>query len=138
VRIGNCRKSALLEAFKNALETIEQELSPGKYHMARWIYQRPIDCCDPTELIVAKRLALLSDQWVIRWGFIFGQDEVGSRPMQIEKSREQLQRKIVVDSLQKVPELVQGAKAVCAFSVKAEMLKADSGQINRRRIIKPR
>jgi hypothetical protein len=26
VRIGNCRKSVLLEAFKNALKTIEQEL----------------------------------------------------------------------------------------------------------------
>ena len=27
VRIGNCRKSVLLEAFKNALKKIEQELA---------------------------------------------------------------------------------------------------------------
>ena len=45
--------------------------------MARWIYQRPIDCCDPTELIVAKRLALLSDEWVIRWGFYYDTDREG-------------------------------------------------------------
>jgi hypothetical protein len=45
--------------------------------MARWIYQRPIDCCDPTELIVAKRLALLSDEWVIRWGFYYNTDREG-------------------------------------------------------------
>jgi predicted nuclease of predicted toxin-antitoxin system len=30
VRIGNCRKSVLLEAFKNALKTIEQELEAGE------------------------------------------------------------------------------------------------------------
>ena len=47
--------------------------------------------------------------------------------MQIKKSREQLQRKIVVDSLQETPELMQRAKAFCAFSVKAEMLKAYFG-----------
>ena len=41
--------------------------------MARWIYQRPLDCCNPTELVVAKRLARLSDAWVIRWGFITNQ-----------------------------------------------------------------
>jgi hypothetical protein len=45
--------------------------------MARWIYQRPIECCDPTELIVAKRLALLSDEWVIRWGFYYDSDREG-------------------------------------------------------------
>lgn len=30
VRIGNCRKSVLLEAFKSALKTIEQELDAGE------------------------------------------------------------------------------------------------------------
>jgi predicted nuclease of predicted toxin-antitoxin system len=30
VRIGNCRKSVLLEAFQNASETIEQELNAGE------------------------------------------------------------------------------------------------------------
>jgi len=45
--------------------------------MARWNYQRPIDCCDPTELIVAIRLALLSDEWVIRWGFYYDTDREG-------------------------------------------------------------
>ena len=30
VRIGNCRKSVLLEAFKNALKTIERELEAGE------------------------------------------------------------------------------------------------------------
>ncbi len=49
----------------------------GKISMARWIYQRPIECCDPTELIVAKRLALLSDGWVIRWGFYYDTDREG-------------------------------------------------------------
>jgi hypothetical protein len=45
--------------------------------MARWIYQRPIECCDSTELIVAKRLALLSDDWVVRWGFYYDSDREG-------------------------------------------------------------
>jgi hypothetical protein len=45
--------------------------------MARWIYQRPIECCHSTELIVAKRLALLSDEWVIRWGFYYDSDREG-------------------------------------------------------------
>ena len=45
--------------------------------MARWIYQRPIECCDQTELIVAKRLALLADGWVIRWGFYYDTDREG-------------------------------------------------------------
>jgi hypothetical protein len=45
--------------------------------MAKWIYQRPIDCCDPTELTVAKRLAHLVDEWVIRWGFYYDADREG-------------------------------------------------------------
>jgi len=45
--------------------------------MARWIYQRPVDCCAPTELIVAKRLARPSDEWVIRWGFYYETDREG-------------------------------------------------------------
>jgi hypothetical protein len=45
--------------------------------MARWIYQRPFECCDQTELIVAKRLALLSDDWVVRWGFYYDSDREG-------------------------------------------------------------
>ena len=45
--------------------------------MARWIYQRPVDCCHPTELVVAKRLARLGDEWVIRWGFYYETDREG-------------------------------------------------------------
>jgi len=45
--------------------------------MARWIYQRPVDCCDPTELVVAKRLARLGYEWVIRWGFYYETDREG-------------------------------------------------------------
>jgi Nuclease-related domain/IstB-like ATP binding protein len=45
--------------------------------MARWIYQRPVECCNQTELLVAKRLALLSDDWVIRWGFYYDSDREG-------------------------------------------------------------
>ena len=45
--------------------------------MARWIQHRPVDCCNSTELIVAKRLALLSDEWVIRWGFYYDKDREG-------------------------------------------------------------
>ena len=45
--------------------------------MARWIYQRPVDRCNPTELAVAKRLARLDDQWVIRWGFYYEKDREG-------------------------------------------------------------
>ena len=45
--------------------------------MARWFYQRPLDHCDPTELIVAKRLAKLSDEWVVRWGFYYDTDREG-------------------------------------------------------------
>jgi len=39
--------------------------------MARWIYQRPVDRCNPTELVVAKRLGRLDDEWLIRWGFYY-------------------------------------------------------------------
>jgi Uncharacterized conserved protein (DUF2075) len=45
--------------------------------MARWIYQRPVECCNEAELIVAKRLALLLDGWVIRWGFYYDSDREG-------------------------------------------------------------
>jgi len=45
--------------------------------MARWIYQRPVDRCNPTELAVAKRLARLDDEWVIRWGFYYETDREG-------------------------------------------------------------
>jgi hypothetical protein len=45
--------------------------------MAKWTYQRPVDCCDFKELVVAKRLALLSDDWVIRWGFYYDCDREG-------------------------------------------------------------
>jgi predicted nuclease of predicted toxin-antitoxin system len=31
VRIGNCRKTVLLESFKNSLSTIEQELNTGEH-----------------------------------------------------------------------------------------------------------
>jgi hypothetical protein len=47
-------------------------------NMARWIYQRPIGCSDSTELIVAKRMTLLLDDWVIRWGFYYDSDREGS------------------------------------------------------------
>ena len=45
--------------------------------MAIWIYQRPVDCCHPTELVVAKRLSRLGDEWVIRWGFYYETDREG-------------------------------------------------------------
>jgi hypothetical protein len=45
--------------------------------MARWIYQRPVDRCNPTELVVAKRLSRLGDEWVIRWGFYYEADREG-------------------------------------------------------------
>jgi hypothetical protein len=45
--------------------------------MAKWIYQRPIDCCDHTELVVAKRLAGFGNEWVIRWGFYYETDREG-------------------------------------------------------------
>jgi hypothetical protein len=45
--------------------------------MAGWVYQRPVDCCHPTELVVAKRLARLGDEWVIRWGFYYETDREG-------------------------------------------------------------
>ena len=49
----------------------------GEENMARWIYHRPVDCCDSTELVVAKRLARLGDEWVIRWGFYYQKDREG-------------------------------------------------------------
>jgi hypothetical protein len=45
--------------------------------MAKWISQRPPDCCDPTELSVAKRLARLGNEWVVRWGFYYETDREG-------------------------------------------------------------
>jgi hypothetical protein len=45
--------------------------------MARWIDQRPVDRCNATELAVAKRLARLDDEWVIRWGFYYETDREG-------------------------------------------------------------
>ena len=45
--------------------------------MAKWIYQRPLDSCDHTELVVAKRLAGLGNEWVIRWGFYYETDREG-------------------------------------------------------------
>ena len=45
--------------------------------MARWIYQRPVDRCNPTELAVAKRLARMGDEWIIRWGFYYETDREG-------------------------------------------------------------
>jgi hypothetical protein len=45
--------------------------------MANWIYQPPLDCSDPTELVVAKRLAKLGDDWVIRWGYYYDTDSEG-------------------------------------------------------------
>jgi hypothetical protein len=45
--------------------------------MARWVYHRPLEYCDATELVVAKRLASLSDDWVIRWGFYYDSDREG-------------------------------------------------------------
>src|SRR6516164_9766326 len=49
----------------------------GNLEMARWIYQRPVDRCNPTELAVAKRLARMDDEWVIRWGFYYESDREG-------------------------------------------------------------
>ena len=45
--------------------------------MARWIYQRPVDRCNATELAVAKRLAHLDHEWTIRWGFYYETDREG-------------------------------------------------------------
>ena len=35
--------------------------------MAKWVYNRPLDCCDETELRVAKLLARLPDEWIRGW-----------------------------------------------------------------------
>ena len=45
--------------------------------MAKWIYERPADRCNATELAVAKRLAQLGDEWIIRWGFYYETDREG-------------------------------------------------------------
>lgn len=39
--------------------------------MARWILDRPAEFSNKTELQVAECLAELSDDWVIRWGFLY-------------------------------------------------------------------
>jgi hypothetical protein len=45
--------------------------------MAKWVYNRPLDCCDETELRVAKLLARLPDDWVVCWGFYYDTDREG-------------------------------------------------------------
>ena len=45
--------------------------------MAKWVYNRPFDLCDATELRVAKQLAQLGDYWIIRWGFHYHKDREG-------------------------------------------------------------
>jgi hypothetical protein len=45
--------------------------------MAKWIYNRPLDCCDETELRIAKLLGRLPDDWIICWGFYYGTDREG-------------------------------------------------------------
>jgi hypothetical protein len=43
--------------------------------MARWIHNRPPDKCDPTEIRFAQKLdRLLSDRWVVRWGYWYEDD----------------------------------------------------------------
>ena len=45
--------------------------------MAKWVYNRPLDCCDETELRVAKLLARLPDEWIVRWGYYYERDREG-------------------------------------------------------------
>ena len=45
--------------------------------MAKWVYNRPLDCCDETELRVAKLLARLPDEWIVRWGYYYARDREG-------------------------------------------------------------
>lgn len=45
--------------------------------MARWIYNRPWDCCNEAELEVAKQLARLPEDWIVRWGFYYRGDREG-------------------------------------------------------------
>jgi hypothetical protein len=45
--------------------------------VAKWVYNRPLDCCDETELRVAKLLARLPDEWIIRWGYYYAKDREG-------------------------------------------------------------
>ena len=39
--------------------------------MAKWLLQRPKDSCNLQELKVAEFLTKLSDDWVVRWGFFY-------------------------------------------------------------------
>lgn len=39
--------------------------------MARWLYNRPSEHCDESEIKVARLLAKLSKRWTIRWGFYY-------------------------------------------------------------------
>ena len=66
--------------------------------MARWIYQRPLDCCNPTELVVAKRLARLSDEWVIRWVFITNQIGLMKRFAWTVSRRNEYRTEVTVDT----------------------------------------
>ena len=45
--------------------------------MALWILNRPSDRANLAELRVAEMLAILPDEWVIRWGFYY-EDNVGT------------------------------------------------------------
>jgi AAA domain/Nuclease-related domain len=45
--------------------------------VAKWVYNRPLDCCDETELRVAKFLARLADDWTVCWGFFYDTDREG-------------------------------------------------------------
>ncbi len=45
--------------------------------MARWIYNRPYDRCNETELEVARILDRLGDGWTVRWGFYYDGDREG-------------------------------------------------------------
>jgi hypothetical protein len=45
--------------------------------VAKWVYNRPLDCCDETELRVAKLLARLPDEWIVRWGYYYAKDREG-------------------------------------------------------------
>ncbi|MEZ5433175.1 MAG: NERD domain-containing protein [Verrucomicrobiales bacterium] len=39
--------------------------------MARWIFNRPVECSDPHERRVAELLKKLGKGWTIRWGFYY-------------------------------------------------------------------
>src|SRR5215469_7672877 len=63
--------------FISIFERISFRSLSRKCPMAKWIYQRPLDSCDHTELVVAKRLVRLGNEWVIRWGFYYETDREG-------------------------------------------------------------